>query len=88
MLKRIRASTSHPENLHIPGWTSAWTAPAGAWWTLAPHTWECPLPGTRTRREDEIYRGLMIITKTILEIPEYKYSRMGPKTLFELLRPL
>ena len=32
--------------------------------------------------------GPLIITCTILGVPHYKYSIMGPKTLFYLLRPL
>ena len=33
------------------------------------------------------YRAL-IITYTVLGVPYYNYSILGPKTLFSLLRPL
>ena len=32
--------------------------------------------------------GVLMITYTILGGPDYNYSRMGPKTLIQLLRPL
>ena len=32
--------------------------------------------------------GAEIITNTVLGVPYYNYSMMGPKTLFQLLRPL
>ena len=34
------------------------------------------------------YIGALIITYTILGVPGYKYSIVGPKSLFQLLRPL
>ena len=37
-------------------------------------------------RPDNI--GAEIITNTILEVPYYKYSIMGPNTLFQFFRPL
>ena len=32
--------------------------------------------------------GVEIVTNTILGVPRHTYGKMGPKTLFELLRPL
>ena len=48
---------------------------------------------THYKTDSVHFLGLMnsankIVTYTIFRVPKYRYSIMGPKTLFELLKPL